>query len=142
MTTKTKKNAAMTDDYFALIQRFPLVPIRNGEQLKEAHAMIDDLTRIPPAQLTHGQSEYLEVLGDLALKFESPQMADEIREVSGLDVLKHLVEANDMTASDLGRVLGQRELGSKVLRGDRQISKAHAKALGRRFGLPAETFLR
>lgn len=57
-------------------------------------------------------------------------------------MLKHLLEANDLNASDLGRILGQRELGSKLLRRERQISKSHAKTLGERFGLRAEVFLR
>jgi HTH-type transcriptional regulator/antitoxin HigA len=132
----------MKDDYLYLTQRLPLAPIRNRRQLREAHAMIDEMTRIPENKLTPGQADDLEVLGDLTLKFERPQMAHELEKISGLDLLKHLLEENDMNASDLGRLLGQRELGSKLLRGDRQISRSHAKRLGERFGLPAETFLR
>lgn len=141
MVTATKKRT-IRDDYLGLIQRFPLAPIRNRQQLKAAHTMIDELTRIPEKKLTRGQSDYLEVLGDLAMKFDGPLMANEVKDVSGLDLLRHLLEENGMSASDLGRMLGQRELGSKVLRGDRQISRSHAKALGERFNLPAETFLR
>jgi HTH-type transcriptional regulator / antitoxin HigA len=141
MATTIKKKSAK-DHYFELVQRFPLAPIRNHRQLKEAHAMIDELTLIPENKLTQGQSDYLEVLGDLASNFETPQMNTALANITGLDVLKHLLEANDLNASDLGRILGQRELGSKILRGDRQISRSHAKTLGKRFGLPAETFLR
>ena len=104
--------------------------------------MIDELTRHPESKLTPGQADYLEVLGDLTLKFERPQMAHELKKNSGLDLLKHLLEEKGLNASDLGRLLGQRELGSMLLRGDRQISRSHAKRLGERFGLPAETFLR
>lgn len=60
----------------------------------------------------------------------------------GLAILNHLMDANDMNASDLGRLLGHRELGSKILRGEREISKSHAASLGEHFGLPPETFLR
>jgi len=69
-------------------------------------------------------------------------MSPEVASVSGRDVLNHLMEANDMSASDLGRLLGHRELGSKIVRGEREISKSNAKALGEHFGLPPETFLR
>jgi antitoxin component HigA of HigAB toxin-antitoxin module len=141
MATTIKKKLTR-DDYFELVQRFPLAPIRSYRQLKEAHAMIDELTLIPESKLTRGQSDYLEVLGDLASNFEMPQMNTALASITGLDVLKHLLEANELSASDLGRILGQRELGSKILRGDRQISRSHAKALGKRFSLPAETFLR
>lgn len=136
------KNTPMQDDYFALIQRLPLAPIRNQRQLAQAHAMIDELTRIPEDKLTPGQADYLEVLGDLTTKFEAPRMLDQVQCLGGLDLLKHLLEANDMNASDLGRILGQREVGSKVLRGERHISRSHAKMLGETFGLPTEIFLR
>jgi HTH-type transcriptional regulator/antitoxin HigA len=138
----TLKKRTIRDDYLHLVERLPLTPIRNRRQLRDAHAMIDELTRIPDSKLTPGQADYLEVLGDLTLKFEGPLMDNELEKISGLDLLKHLLEENDMNASDLGRLLGQRELGSKLLRGDRQISRSHAKRLGERFGLPAETFLR
>jgi antitoxin component HigA of HigAB toxin-antitoxin module len=69
-------------------------------------------------------------------------MSPEVAAVTGLDVLNHLMDANDMSASDLGRLLGHRELGSKILRGEREISKSHATMLGEHFGLPPETFLR
>ena len=95
--------------------------------------MLDELTRIPESRLTPGQADYLEVLGDLTHKFEEPQMAGETDALGGVDLLRHLLEANDMNASDLGRLLGQRELGSKILRGDRQISRTNAKVLGRHF---------
>lgn len=141
MSTTVKKKT-IRDDYLKLVQRFGLTPIRNRRQLRHAHAMIDELTRVPENKLTRGQSDYLEVLGDLTTKFEAPQMTGEIKNITGMDLLKHLLEENDMNASDLGRILGQRELGSKLLRGERQISRSHAKSLGERFGLPAETFLR
>jgi HTH-type transcriptional regulator / antitoxin HigA len=142
MATLTKPNHARRDEYLELVRKFPLKPIRSDRHLREAHKVIDALTKVPEQELTRDQSDYLEVLGNLTDAYESPVMSRETSPVAGLDVLKHLMEANDMSASDLGRVLGQRELGSKVLRGDREISKAHAKSLGKHFGLPAETFLR
>lgn len=141
MSTTTPKFAP-ADDYLQLVQKFPLTPIRSQKQLKEAHGVIDRLTQIPEHRLTQGQADYLEVLGDLALKFESPQVDASLSDLTGLDILNHLLQEHGMNASELGRLLGQRELGSKILRGDRQISRSHAQALGTHFGLPPETFLR
>jgi len=121
---------------------FPLKPIRNDDQLRDAHNVIDEMTKIPEEKMTRDQSDYLEVLGDLTHAYEDRIMAPEVAAVTGLDVLNHLMDANNMNASDLGRLLGHRELGSKILRGEREISKSHATMLGRHFGLPAETFLR
>ena len=46
-----------------------------------------------------------------------------------------------MTASDLGRVLGNRSLGAAILRGDRAISKANAIKLADYFKVSAALFL-
>jgi antitoxin component HigA of HigAB toxin-antitoxin module len=141
MATRTR-TAHITDDYFELIKQFPLVPISDDRHLKEAHKVIDELSIINENDLTEGQSAYLAVLGDLTSAYESPAIDEMTRNVCGLDVLKHLMEEHGMTGSDIGRIVGQRELGSKLLKGDRQISKEHSKLLGQHFSVPPEIFLR
>lgn len=141
MATKTRKST-VADDYLALIKRFPLAPIRNDRRLKEAHRMIDALSILGEENLTPGQLDYLLVLGDLTTAHESEAFESMTRKVSGLDLLKHLAEENNLSGSDIGRILGQRELGAKVLGGIRKISREHARALGEHFGLPGEIFLR
>ena len=136
------KKMMLADDYLELIKRFPLIPIKSDKHLKEAHKIIDELSILGEERLTPGQMDYLLVLGDLTAAYEADAFEALTKDVTGLVVLKHLVEENGMSASDVGRIIGQRELGPKVLRGDRQISREHAKALGRHFALPAETFLR
>jgi hypothetical protein len=42
-----------------------------------------------------------------------------------------------MTDSDLGRLLGDRVLGSKILRGERTLSKDHIRKLRERFKVNA-----
>jgi len=39
--------------------------------------------------------------------------------------LRYLVEQSDMSASDLGRLLGNRGLGSVLLAAKRELSKTH-----------------
>ena len=141
MATATKRGTK-ADQYLELVRKFPLKPIRSDRQLRAAHKVIDELTRHPEETLSDDQKDYLEVLGDLTIAYENRIMSAETASVSGLDILKHLLEANNMTASDLGRLLGNRELGSKILRGQREISKANADALGSRFGLPSHLFLK
>jgi plasmid maintenance system antidote protein VapI len=46
-----------------------------------------------------------------------------------------------MSASDLGRILGNRTLGPAIIRGDRKISKANAIKLGKYFKLNPGIFL-
>ncbi len=135
-------NKIIRNQFLELVQKFPLKPIRTKQQLEAAHEVIDELTRIPEDKLSSDQSDYLEVLGDLTLAYEQKQMEQETAEVDGHKLLLHLMEEHDMNASALGKLLGHRELGSKIVRGEREISKANAKLLGEHFGLPAEIFLR
>jgi HTH-type transcriptional regulator/antitoxin HigA len=141
MAVKTHRTT-VRDDFLELVQKFPLRPIRTNKQLEAAHAVIDELTRIPEEKVSSDLSDYLEVLGDLTLAYEQKQMEGETDDVTGLDILLHLMQEHEMSASALGRLLGHRELGSKIVRAERSISKANAKVLGEHFGLPAETFLR
>ena len=50
-----------------------------------------------------------------------------------LAVLRYLMDDRRMNASDLGRLLGDRSLGPKILNGDRDLSKAHIRTLARHF---------
>jgi antitoxin component HigA of HigAB toxin-antitoxin module len=46
-----------------------------------------------------------------------------------------------MNASDIGRLLGDRSLGPKILNGDRALSKSHIKILAQHFNVsPAVLF--
>jgi len=55
--------------------------------------------------------------------------------------LQYLCEQNDMPASALGELLGNRSLGSKVLRGERQLSKEHIRKRCDRFSVSSDLFL-
>ena len=57
MAVSTKSNGIGPDEYLELVQKFPLKPIRNGDQLREAHKIIDDMTKIPENKLTRDQEK-------------------------------------------------------------------------------------
>lgn len=54
---------------------------------------------------------------------------------------KFLLEANGMTASDLGRLLGDRSLGARLLKGERSLSEKHIKVLSERFRVSPGLFI-
>ena len=56
--------------------------------------------------------------------------------------LRGLLEAQGMSAADLGRLLGLVPgMGSKLLKGDRRLTVEHIHKLSTRFGLPSDYFL-
>jgi HTH-type transcriptional regulator/antitoxin HigA len=92
-------------------------------------------------KLTKGQTEFFETWSVLVAAYEAERFAIDSDGVYGLELLKHLLAENDMTASDLGEILGNRSLGSKILRGERQLSKAHIRILAERFEVAPGLFL-
>ena len=61
----------------------------------------------------------------------------------GVEALKVLLEANGMSAADLSNLLGDRSrsLGTRLLSGERELSKAHIRTLCERFAVSADLFV-
>ena len=64
-----------------------------------------------------------------------------VSEKTPLERLAALVSEARLSASDLGRLLGNRSLGSLLLTGRRELSKAHIRILAEHFKLNAGYFL-
>jgi len=126
-------------DFPGLVRLFPPQAIHDEVGYSNTQEMIDRLTSIP--KLTEGQSEYLETLSILLEAYERTQEHIETKHLSPRDTLRFLLEANAMNASDLGRLLGNRELGAKIINGSRQLSKAHIRLLAGRFKVDAGLFM-
>jgi HTH-type transcriptional regulator/antitoxin HigA len=134
--TKSEKLPANFTD---LVRLFPPQAIHDEVGYSNSQEMIDRLTSLP--KLSDGQAEYLETLTILFEAYENEHESIETRDLSPLDVLRFLMESNGMTGSDLGRLLGNRELGTKVLNGSRQLSKANIRRLAGHFKVDAGLFL-
>lgn len=138
------RQALARDDYFALVREFPLMPIRSATAFKAAHRLIDRLAikGTTPRGLTAGEQAYLEVLVDLAERYETQRAGRELTSRrDGVDRLQFLLEEHGLSASDLGRLLGSRDLGSKILRRERELSKSHLLILADHFRVEPGVFL-
>jgi HTH-type transcriptional regulator/antitoxin HigA len=93
------------------------------------------------ARPTRGQRQYLNTLAQLIEAYDEEHNAIDISDISPVELLRSLLKDHDMTASDLGRLLGSRELGSKILRGERQLSKANVRKLADHFKLSPAAFM-
>jgi HTH-type transcriptional regulator/antitoxin HigA len=135
------RHASVRPDYLRLVQRFPLVPIRNKSQLKQALAMVDELSIIDEEKLTAGQADYLLVLSDLVESYEEEHSAFQNAFKDGIDALRYLMAETGITASQLGEILGNRRLDPAVLRRERELSKAHIVKLAGHFSVSTDLFL-
>ena len=137
---RVKTNPEKLPTSFAeLVRLYPPQAIHDEIGYANTQEMIDRLTSLP--KLTAGQSEYLETLTILFEAYETEHERIDTSRLSPLQLLRFLLESNDLSASDLGRLLGNRELGTKILNGSRQLSKAHIRKLAERFKVDAGLFL-
>jgi antitoxin component HigA of HigAB toxin-antitoxin module len=107
-------------------------PIHDAVDYDSATEMVDRLALL--SKRTEDQDDYLEALSTLIEKYDKDLLP--AVESDGGDVmtkLKYLMEGQNMSASDLGRLLGNRTLGAAILRGERKISRANAQVLGDHF---------
>ncbi len=91
-------------------------------------------------KLTKDQDDYVEIMSELIEKYEREHVAPPPRSTP-LERLKFLVEQAGMSASDLGRLLGSRGLGSVLLTGRRELSKSHIRTLSQHFHVGAGYFV-
>jgi HTH-type transcriptional regulator / antitoxin HigA len=133
--------AQLTDtdlaDYLALCRTFPLLSIRDDAYLDEAISRVDAL--IDRDELSPGEQAYLEALSDLVELYEEEHI--KMPPVSGVDMLRHLMEENGLLQQDLVPLFGSKSTVSEVLSGKRPLALAHITKLSERFGLPADVFI-
>jgi HTH-type transcriptional regulator/antitoxin HigA len=122
----------------SLVRLYAPRAIHDQSTYEATQELVDALTNLP--RRSKGQAEYLDTLSTLMQSYENEVDAIDL-EATPVEVLRHLLEEHKMTASDLGRLLGERSLGPKVLNGERELSKAHIRVLAKHFELPADVFL-
>ena len=124
-----------------LVRMMPPQAITDDIHYRNTVEMIDRL--MASGKMTKGQALYLETLVQLVQAYEASHHAINISGISGLDSLKHLLEENGMSASDLARLLSIHvSMGSKILKGDRSLTVDHLKILSARFKVSPDIFIR
>jgi len=154
MKTKTTKKrgggagAPPGDDYFALVRRFPLRPIRSREEYDQAAQLLIELrTRENREGLRAGESDYTDMLGRMVREYdeEHSSLLKELRakgKPSPLELLKMLMEEHQMNTIGLGKLLGSGSgQASLILNGKRELSKANIRTLAEYFKISPAALL-
>jgi len=124
--------------YRELVIMLPPRPIHDDVDLANAIEVVDGMAGFP---LNADQEDYLEAISTFVEAYETARFPMDDSRIAPLDVLKALLAEHGMSASDLGRLLGNRTLGTAVLAGRRALSKAHIKKLAEHFKVGAGLFL-
>lgn len=127
--------------YLALLEEFPLRPIRNTSECDQATKIIHRLA-LREDELVEGEEVYLEVLEGLVERYESEHFAMQLDDVSPTRVLRVLVDQAGMSVTELGALLGSKGAASELLSGRRkEPSKSQIARLCERFKVDASLFL-
>jgi HTH-type transcriptional regulator / antitoxin HigA len=138
---RTRNIAAGCQAWAALEDAIGTLSAANTEQ-NAAHMMglLDEVLELQASRSdVPGTDRFVEYLTDWVEAYEATQQP--IPDVSPIDLLRHLMEANGLKQSDLAEEFGGQPVVSAVLRGKRQINVRQAFALGKRFGLAAAAFI-
>lgn len=121
-----------------LVTMFPPRPIHTESAFDAATAIVQ---KMAGHNLNRDQDDYLDLLSTLIHVYDQEHHALAAAHMKPLEALQYLLDENGLNASDLGRLLGNRALGSKILRGQRELSKAHILTIANRFAVGVELFL-
>jgi HTH-type transcriptional regulator / antitoxin HigA len=114
------------DSYLELVQAFPLASIKSESHLDEAARVMDRL--LAKGRLDHGEETYLDALSDLVAAYEDAHHA--IEPASDADMLRHLMEAKNVTQAQLHRHTQiAKSAISEVLSGKKPLSRQMIRKL-------------
>jgi HTH-type transcriptional regulator/antitoxin HigA len=123
MKTRTKK--VKKDQYSALIQQFPLRPIRSEAELDKAIVVLDELLDLLDHRpWNQDEKDYVDVLGDLIERFETEHI--KIEPLSGVAMLLFLIENKGVSRAQVVKDCRIAESTiSEILAGVRKMNRNH-----------------
>ena len=126
--------------YLRLTQQFPPRPIHTVRQYEQTVVVANKLAIRGEDNLSRAELDYLDALTTFIARYDDEHVPEPPLGTP-TERLAYLLESAGMSASDLGRLLGNRGLGSTILSGRRELSKAHIRILASHFHLDAGYFL-
>jgi len=120
---------------YALEVRAP-APITSGRQHQQYLAVLDQLAS--KGRPTAEEEKYAEVLLTLIEAYEEEHHA--IPDASPIEVLRTLMDANNLRQKDLASIFGSESIVSEVLHKKRHLSKSHIQKLSKRFNISPAAF--
>jgi HTH-type transcriptional regulator / antitoxin HigA len=125
------------DTYGSLLAQYQPKPITTDTENESAIALAESLEH--KDNLTQEEATLLELLYVLIEQFENDHYP--INEGNPLELLRHLMEENQIKQEELIGIIGSRGVVSEVINGKRSISKNQAKALAQFFHVDVSLFI-
>ena len=114
---------------------YPLRMIKNEKNYKEALKSMESVFDATEGHL----AEYAETLAILIEHYETERFP--IKESSGIDVVRFLMDQNGLEQKNLIGILGGKSSVSEILHGKRLLNLRHIRALSEKFNVNPATFI-
>ncbi|MEM8832161.1 MAG: transcriptional regulator [Cyanobacteria bacterium P01_G01_bin.19] len=134
MTTGLKTPSSY---YLQLINTFPPRPINNEAELLATQDQIDAI--IDRQNITQDDKDYLEVLGTLVYDYE--QKHEPMPIIEGIELLKALMNEDNLQPSDLISIFEDESTIAKVLEKKQEMTAKQVQKLGDFFQISPIRFL-
>ncbi|HZZ41552.1 MAG TPA: hypothetical protein VFE58_01320 [Tepidisphaeraceae bacterium] len=132
----------IADTFLTLVQVFPLRPIRTKAEHAKAAKMLTRLIGTKSANDRNAdERDYIQTLTMLVADYQQKHRAIAMDDIDPIKIVRHLMEENNLTVTDLGEIIGNRPAASMFLNRRRKLSKSHILRLSNRFHLNPQLFL-
>ena len=132
MKTRTLTHDDISETYAELVGLYMPRPLHDEVDYRNALSVLDAMAGF---EMNGDQEDYFEAVATFVEKFEAKHHALDAEGLTPVELLHSLMDGHGMNESDLGRLLGDRSLGHRILTGERELSKAHIRTLAAHFSL-------
>lgn len=138
MKTKTLTHRHIPKSYEGLVALCMPRPLHDEVDYRNALTVLDAMAGF---KMNADQEDYFEAIATFVEKYEAVHHAIGGPRMTPVQLIRSLMEEHDMSESDLGRLLGDRSLGHRILSGERELSKVHIRTLAEHFSLDPAALL-
>lgn len=133
MKTNLPIKEKIPSTYNKLMALHAIRPLHDDVSYEKALEIFYALMKIE--NMNEDQSDYFDLLSEQIEKYERKNYSVDLAENNPIENLRSLLQDHGMSKNDLGRLLGSPELGSRILNGNRELSKRHIEILANYFKL-------
>ena len=112
--------------------------IRSEEEYSRAMQFLDALADDGALKKDHAHHEMFVLTSDIVQEYD--RRTAPLDDVSGVEVLRFLMDQHDLRQSDFADEIGSQGVVSEILNGRRELNKSHILALSKRFAVSPSVF--
>jgi len=129
---KTLSHDDIPETYRQLAGLFMPRPLHDDVDYRNALGIMDAMAGF---EMNADQEDYFDAIATFVEKYEVEHHAIAEANMTPVELIRSLMKEHDLSDSDLGRLLGDRSLGCRIMTGERELSKAHIRILAEHFSL-------